>query len=87
MAYPKVITATTQVKVGAGRLNSITVSSTTSGTITIYDEDQGGATNVILATITPAAGFHAFFGDEGLVFSKGLNIVTTNTISATIGYK
>jgi len=87
MANCTQLSATTQLKVGAGRLCSLTVSSTTSGTITIYDEDQAGTTKKILATLTPAAGFHAYFGEDGLVASKGIYIVIANTLECTIGWK
>lgn len=87
MANYKLLTATSQVKASAGRLCSITVSSTSSGTITIYDEAQGGTTAVVLATLTPAAGFHAYFGEDGLSLNSGLYVVIANTMSVTIGYK
>lgn len=80
------LTATSQVKVGAGRICSLTVSSTTNGTITIYDEDQKGTTNVVLATLTPAAGAHYYWG-EGLATNKGIYIVAANTIGFTLGWK
>lgn len=87
MANYKQLAATTQLKVGAGRLCSLTVSSTSSGTITIYDEAQGGTTNKVLATLTPAAGFHAYWGEDGLSVNNGIYIVVANTLEFTIGYK
>lgn len=80
------LSATTQVKVGAGRICSLTVSSTTSGTITIYDEAQGGTTRKVIDTLTPTAGAHYYYG-EGLATNNGINIVVANTISFTLGWK
>jgi len=81
------LNATTQVKTSAARLCSLTVSSTTSGTITIYDEAQGGTTRKVLATITPAAGATYWWGEEGLATTNGLYIVVANTIEFTVGWK
>ena len=87
MANYSQLSATTQVKVGAGRICSLTVSSTSSGTITIYDEAQGGTTRKVLATLTPAAGFHAYFGDDGLATTNGIYVVIANTLEVTLGWK
>lgn len=87
MANYSQLSATTQVKVGAGRICSLTVSSTSSGTITIYDEAQGGTTRKVLATLTPAAGFHAYFGEDGLATTNGIYVVIANTLEVTLGWK
>ena len=85
----KQLSATNQVKVGAGKLKGIIVSSTTSGTLAIYDEAQGGTTRLIINTITPAAGaMIQFTGDDGGVgFNNGLYIVAANTIQFTVFYE
>ena len=80
------LTATSQVKTSAARLCSLTVSSTSSGTIAIYDEAQGGTTKVLLATLTPTAGAHYYWG-EGLATNNGLYVVIANTLSCTLGWK
>jgi len=89
MSYYKHLTATSQVKVGAGKLKGIFVSSTTSGTIAVYDEAQGGTTRVLLAVFTPAAAtMYPLSGDDGGVFfTNGLYVVAANTIAFTVIYE
>jgi hypothetical protein len=82
------ITATKQIKVGAGKLNGIFVSSVSgSPTITVYD--SGASSNsdpVVLATFIPTANTnHNFF--QGLYLSKGIYVVLGGTVSATISYE
>lgn len=86
MAMFKQISATGTVKDGAGRLTSLTVSSTSSGTIKIYDNTAASGT-VLLETLTPAAAAHFYWGDEGLATSNGIHVVIANTLVVTIGYK
>lgn len=77
----KNITVTTQVKVGAGKLKGIFVSSGTSPTIAVYDSDVAGTSPTMIATFT--AGVPAMYqltGDDGGVyFSKGLYVVLGGT--------
>jgi len=76
------ISATAQVKVGAGKLKSIFVSSGTSPTVTIYDSATASTSDpVIIAQFTAASpGLYALTGDEGGVyFSKGLYVVLGGT--------
>jgi hypothetical protein len=76
------ITATTQVKVGAGKLKGIFCASV-SGTpaVVVYDEAQGGTTKVILASFVPVVGTQYNFSD-GIFFSSGLNVaITTSNIT------
>lgn len=88
MSQYKQISATAQVKAASGRLTSLTVSSTSSGTIALYDSAAASTADpVIVNTVTPAAGTHIFFGEDGLVFSKGLYAVIANTLQVTLGYK
>jgi hypothetical protein len=82
------ISATTQIKVGAGKLNGIFVSSASSTpTITVYDSPASSASDpVILATFTPTGNtMHNFF--QCLYFNKGLYIVISGTVAATISYE
>jgi hypothetical protein len=78
------ISSTSQIKVGAGKLIGLVVSSTSSGTITFYDtEDSNTDDPVIIATLTPAAG-SSFVVPSGLYFNKGLYAVIANTLAVTI---
>jgi hypothetical protein len=86
MSNYKQLSATNQVKVGAGKLRGIYVSSTTGGTLTIYDEAQGGTTKIIANTITPAAGSTNLVTPDGIWFGNGLYIVAANTIEYTVVY-
>jgi len=70
--------ATVQVKVGAGKLKSIFVSSGTSPTIAVYDSAVASTSDpIIIATFTGATpGTYNLTGDEGGVyFSRGLYVV------------
>ena len=50
------ISATSQVKVGAGKLKGIFVSSATSTpTITVYDTDAKGTTTTVVGVFTPTS--------------------------------
>lgn len=78
----KNLTATTQVKVGAGKLKSIFVSSGTSPTIAVYDSATASTGDpVMMATFTGATpGVYSLTGDGGGVyFSTGLYIVLGGT--------
>jgi len=82
------ITATAQIKVGAGKLNSIFVSSASSSpTITVYDSSTASNSDpVVLATFIPTANTnHNFF--QGLYLNKGIYVVIGGTVSATISYE
>jgi hypothetical protein len=82
------ITATTQIKVAAGKLNGIFVSSASSTpTITVYDSFASSSSDpVVLATFTPTANtMHNFF--QGLYLNKGIYVVIGGTVSATISYE
>lgn len=76
------LSATAQVKVGAGKLKSIFVSSGTSPTVTVYDSATASTSDpVIIAQFTAAApGLYTLTGDEGgVTFSKGLYVVLGGT--------
>jgi hypothetical protein len=82
------ITATTQIKVAAGKLNGIFVSSASSTpTITVYDSFKSSNSDpVVLATFIPTANtMHNFF--QGLYVNKGIYVVIGGTVSATISYE
>ena len=69
------ITATSQVKPAAGKINGIFVSSASST-----------SDPVVLATFTPTANtMHNFF--QGLYVNKGIYVVIGGTVSATISYE
>lgn len=76
------ISATAQVKVGAGKLKSIFVSSGTSPTIAVYDSATASTSDpIMVAQFTGATpGTYNLTGDEGGVyFSKGLYVVLGGT--------
>ena len=82
------ITATAQIKRDAGKLNGIFVSSASSTpTITVYDSSTSSASDpVVLATFTPTGNTtHNFF--QGLFVNKGIYVVISGTVSATISYE
>jgi hypothetical protein len=82
------ITATTQIKVEAGKLNGIFVSSASSTpTITVYDSFKSSNSDpVVLATFTPTANTnHNFY--PGLYANKGIYVVISGTVSATIAFE
>ena len=88
MAYYKQMSATGQVKIGAGKLISLTISSTSSGTIVIYDTPDGDTNDPkIIDTLTPAAGAIYYWGPNGLLFNNGLYCVEGSTLVWTIGYE
>jgi hypothetical protein len=88
MAYYKQTSATAQVKVGAGKLIGYIVSSTSSGTLKFYDSPAASTSDpVIINTVTPSAGASAYFGPNGIQFSKGLYVVAANTIEVTLIYE
>lgn len=88
MAYYAAISATTQVKVGAGKLIGYLVSSTSSGTLTFYDSAASSTSDpVIIDTVTPSANVSVYFGPNGIQFNKGLYVVVANTIKVTLIYE
>ena len=82
------ISATSQVKPAAGKLNGIFVSSASgTPTITVYASFSSSTSDpVVLATFTPTANtMHNFF--QGLYTNKGIYVVIGGTVSATISYE
>lgn len=88
MANYTYITASKQIKVGAGKLRGIFVSSASSTpTITIYDVQTGTATTMIGAFTPVGATFYPFGSLDGAFFNQGLNVVISGTVAATVIYE
>ena len=76
------LSATAQVKVGAGKLKTIFVASGTLPTVAVYDSATASTSDpVIMAQFTGATpGVYTLTGDDGGVyFSKGLYVVLGGT--------
>ena len=80
--------ATTQIKVGAGKLYGIFVSASSSGTLTIYDSGASSTSDPkVVDTFTVAASTTYLNIPAGLFFNKGLYIVLAGTsASFTVAY-
>ena len=88
MAQFKQGNADSQIKVGAGKLFGVFVSSTTSGTFALYDTAEASTSDPNIAnTVTVAAGTQYVSFPAGLWFSKGLYIDIANTIEYTVAYE
>jgi hypothetical protein len=88
MALYKQGNADAQVKVGAGKLYGIFISSTSSGTFALYDSATASTSDPKIAnTVTVAAGTQYLSFPAGIWFSKGLFIDIANTIEYTIVYE
>ena len=86
------ITATAQIKTSAGKLKGIFVSSVgITPTITIYDTFNATTSGTTLVGVfTPAAATSYLLGmggDGGMYFNKGLYIVLSGTVVATVVYE
>ena len=83
------ITATHQIKVGFTVLKGIFISAASSTpTITIYD--SGTASNsdpIIIGVFTPAAATNPTFTANGISASKGLYVVISGTVTATLFFE
>ena len=80
----KNLTANALVKTGAGVLVGMYVSSTTNGTIKLWD-NTSAATKVIYDTITPAVGYHPL-GDVS--FDTGLYVtIAGDALDVTLIYR
>ena len=88
MANYTYITASKQIKVGAGKLRGIFVSSASSTpTITIYDVQTGTATTMVGVFTPVGATFYPFGSFDGAYFNQGLNVVLGGTVAATVIYE
>ena len=87
MANYTAITATAQIKPAAGKLRGIFVSAASATpTITVYDSFRSSASDpVVLATFTPTGNTNHNFV-EGLYTNKGIYVVISGTVSATVYY-
>lgn len=82
MAHYKYLEATATVKIGAGKLKGIFVSSGTSPTVAVYNTDVAGTTGTVMLSEFTAAtpGNYPLSGDDaGVFFSKGLHVVLGGT--------
>ena len=88
MALYKQGNADSQIKVGAGKLFGVFISSTSSGTFALYDTATASTSDPkIVNTVTVAAGTQYVSFPAGLWFSKGLYIDIANTIEYTVAYE
>jgi len=85
----KNLSATTQVKVGFTVLKGIFVSAASSTPlITVYDSATADTNNpTILGVFAPAAAGIYTFTANGITASKGLYVVISGTVVATIIYE
>lgn len=88
MAIYKQGNADSQIKVGAGKLFGVFISTTTSGTFALYDSATASTSDPkIVNTVTVAAGTQYVSFPAGLWFSNGLYIDIANTIEYTVAYE
>jgi hypothetical protein len=85
----KSISATNQVKVGFAILKGIFVSAASSTPlITVYDSATADTNDpTILGVFAPAAAGNYLFTASGISASKGLYVVISGTVVATIIYE
>ena len=89
MANFKQIAATDQVKIGAGKIFGIFVSSgSSSPTLAVYDSAVASTDDPKIAnTFAVAAATQYLSFPNGIFFSKGLYIVLANTAAFTVVYE
>jgi hypothetical protein len=88
MANYTYITASKQIKVGAGKLKGIFVSSASgTPTITIYDVQTGTATTMVGVFTPVGATYYPMGNYDGSFFNQGLNVVLGGTVAATVIYE
>lgn len=79
----KLMSATGLVKEGGTKLRAIVVSSTSSGTFALYDNNKGDNSGELkVNTTTPAAGGSILF--EELYFKNGCSVVVGGTLVFTV---
>ena len=85
----KSINATTQIKVGFTVLKGIFVSAASATpTIAVFDSATALSTDpTILGVFVPAAAGNYLFTNNGITASKGLYVVISGTVVATIIYE
>ena len=81
--------ATTQIKVGAGKLFGIFVSASSSGTLTIYDSGSSATGDPKIVDVFTVAASTTYLNiPAGLYFNKGLYIVLGGSSAAfTVAYE
>ena len=81
--------ATTQVKVGAGKLFGIFVSASSSGTLTIYDSGKSSTDDPKIVDVFTVSASTTYVNiPAGLYFNKGLYIVLGGSSAAfTVAYE
>ena len=80
MAYYTQLSATSQVKVGLGKLKGIFASSGTSVTVAVYDTPDGDTNDpLVLAQFTAATPGNYMFTAEGISLNNGLYVVLGGT--------
>lgn len=80
MAYYTQLSATSQVKVGLGKLKGIFASSGTSVTVAVYDTPDGDTNDpLVLAQFTAATPGNYMFAAEGISLNNGLYVVLGGT--------
>lgn len=87
MANYKNLSGTEQVKPMSGQIFGIFISSSSSGTITIYDSSASLDTDpkiIDTFSATEATNFNFY---KGLYANKGIYVVITGTLSCTIAYE
>jgi len=88
MALYKQGNADAQIKVGAGKLYGIFISTTVAGTFALYDSATASTSDPKIAnTVTVAAGTQYLSFPAGIWFSNGLYIDIANTIEYTVVYE
>ena len=85
----KNLSATTQVKVGFTVLKGIFVSAASSTPlITVYDSGTADTNDpTILGVFAPAAATNHTFTANGITASKGLYVVISGTVAATLFFE
>lgn len=83
------ITATHQIKVGFTVLKGIFISAASATpTITIYDSGTANTSDpIIIGVFTPAAATNYTFTANGITASKGLYVVISGTVAATLFFE
>ena len=80
MAYYTKLTASSQVKVGLGKLKGIFASSGSSPTVAVYDTPDGDTNDpVVIAQFTAATPGNYVFTAEGISLNQGLYVVLGGT--------
>ena len=80
MAYYAKLTATTQLKVGLGKLKGIFASSGSSPTVAVYDTPDGDTNDpIVIAQFTAATPGNYVFTAEGISLNNGLYVVLGGT--------